>query len=292
MVLPDPIQSSIEANLGIKITSAHYCAGGDINQSAQLDTNNGFLFVKWNADSPPDMFTTEARGLKILRSANTLRIPEVIAVQEATLSCPAYLVLEWLERGPSKPHTDDKLGEGLANLHLIHAQKHGLNHDNFIGRLPQPNTQLDNWAEFYAEQRIRPQMELARYHGKLPTHREHLLNDLIAKLPTLLPTENPPASLLHGDLWGGNVMPLSDGTPAIIDPAVYYGHCEIELAFTELFGGFSSRFYTAYNAIYPIDSAYEKRKLLYQLYPMMTHMNLFGGGYGNSVDTIARRYLD
>lgn len=292
MYLPEALQVSIEENLGITIQSSHYCSGGDINQSAQLQTNDGYLFVKWNADSPPNMFSTEAQGLNILRETQTLRIPKVIAVQESTPSCPAYLVLEWLESGSSKSHTNDQLGEGLANLHLIHAQKHGLDHDNYIGRLPQPNAQLDNWAEFYAEERIRPQMELARQNGRLPNHRERILNDLIKKLPTLLPSENPPASLLHGDLWRGNVMTLSDGTPAIIDPAVYYGHREIELAFTELFGGFSSRFYAAYNAVYPIESGYEKRKSLYQLYPMMTHMNLFGGGYGNSVETIARRYLD
>jgi fructosamine-3-kinase len=135
-------------------------------------------------------------------------------------------------------------------------------------------------------------MQLARQNGRLAAQREHLLNDLIAKLPSLLPDGNPPASLLHGDLWGGNVMTLSDGTPAIIDPAVYYGHREIELAFTELFGGFTSRFYAAYHSIYPIDSGYEQRKLLYQLNPMMTHMNLFGGSYGNRVDAIAGRYLD
>ncbi len=292
MHFPDPLRNSIQQHLGIKIQSANYCAGGDINQAAQLETTDGSLFVKWNPKSPSEMFTTEARGLKLLHEAKTLRIPEVISVHEAQDECPAYLILEWLESGRSTPQTDEQLGEGLATLHLIHAEQHGLDHNNFIGRLPQSNTHHISWAEFYAEQRIRPQMELARPNGQLPTHRERLLSHLINKLPDLLPSENPAASLLHGDLWRGNVMTLANGTPAIIDPAVYYGHREIELAFTELFGGFSSRFYDAYNAIYPINSDYQQRKSLYQLYPMMTHMNLFGGGYGNSVDSIARRYLN
>jgi fructosamine-3-kinase len=133
-------------------------------------------------------------------------------------------------------------------------------------------------------------MEVARQAGKLSPAREKSLNQLISLLPQLLPHENPSPSLLHGDLWGGNVMILADGRPALIDPAVYYGHREVEIAFTQLFGGFSQRFYDSYNAVYLLDKGYGERRLLYQLYPLMVHMNLFGGGYIAQVDEIIKRY--
>jgi fructosamine-3-kinase len=291
MRLPPALHEVLNQKLANPIQETRRCSGGDINQAAQLMTAEDKFFVKWNHHSDPGMFEAEARGLAILREAGTLRVPAVIAFQAAEGDCPAFLVLEWLEEGRSQERTKAMLGEGLAALHQHTAEKHGLDHSNFIGSLPQYNQPTESWTEFYAEQRIRPQMAIARQRGRLPENREKLLNRLIDRLPNLLPGENPPASLLHGDLWAGNYLTLADGNPAIIDPAVYYGHREVEMAFTQLFGGFGASFYDAYNSVYPLDKGYNERRSLYQLYPLMVHMNLFGGGYAMQVDSVARRYV-
>jgi fructosamine-3-kinase len=213
-------------------------------------------------------------------------------IGEAQQGLPDFLVLEWLP--PVRPQNPsqfaEKLGEGLATLHLQMADQYGLDRDNFIGSLPQENQQENGWARFYAEHRILFQMEIARQVGRLTPERERLLNTLCQNMSQLAP-DDPPASLLHGDLWGGNYLGTTHDVPVIYDPAVYYGHREVEMAFTELFGGFPTRFYDAYNAVYPLDQGYAERKALYQLYPLMVHMNLFGGGYIGQVDRILRHYL-
>lgn len=290
-MLPPPLYNSLQQALGVTLQSTQPCYGGDINSAAHLVTSDGHFFLKWNSASPPGMFSAEAAGLRLLAAANTLRVPAVIAVQEKQGLCPAYLVLEWLESGAASSQSAEKLGEGLAALHRHQASQHGLDHANFIGSLPQKNIQTKTWVNFFAEQRLRPQMEIARRLDRLPAAREKGLNELIRRLPEWLPAEEPAPSLLHGDLWSGNVMTLSDGIPAIIDPAVYFGHREIEIAFTQLFGGFGARFYAAYHATYPLPPDYEKRRALYQLYPLMVHMNLFGGGYISQVDAIVQRYI-
>ncbi|HLA42631.1 MAG TPA: fructosamine kinase family protein, partial [Aggregatilineales bacterium] len=216
---------------------------------------------------------------------------EVILLHEAKDGIPAFLLLEWLS--PERPrHADalaEKLGEGLAALHQRTQANHGLDHDNYIGSLPQHNQEESSWAVFYRDHRIRAQGEIARQRGRLPASREKLLNALLEEIPLIVPDVSP--SLLHGDLWGGNYMAGVNDTPVIYDPAVYYGHREVEIAFTELFGGFPKRFYDAYNAIFPLDAGYHKRKALYQLYPLMVHMNLFGGGYASQVDSIMQQYI-
>ena len=288
-MLPANLKVALEAQIGTTITHSQACYGGDINQAAQIRTQTEHYFVKWHPQCPPKMFSAETQGLQHLTSTKTLRIPHVIAYQDKSPDVPAFLLLEWLESGQRHPTTATQLGEGLAQLHHHHADQYGLDHANYIGSLPQPNTQTDSWVEFYGEQRIRPQMEIAHQKNQLSVALEKTLNRLIDRLPNLLPA-HPMAALLHGDLWAGNVMTLTDGQPAIIDPAVYYGHREIELAFTELFGGFNTEFYEAYQANYPLDREYAERKALYQLYPLMTHMNLFGGGYTARVEAVARRF--
>lgn len=287
-MLPTNLKTSIEEHLGTTITHTQPCYGGDINQAAQVHTQAERYFVKWHPQAPPKMFSTEARGLEILAKSETLRVPQVIAYQDHSSDTPEFLLLEWLVSGQRQATTATQLGEGLAQLHHHHAEQHGLDHANYIGSLPQPNTQTTSWVEFYGEQRIRAQMEIARQKNQLSANLEKILNRLINRLPELLPEPSP--ALLHGDLWSGNVMTLADGSPAIIDPAVYYGHREVELAFTELFGGFRAGFYDAYQANYPLDKAYAERKALYQLYPLMTHMNLFGGGYTSRVEAVAKHF--
>ncbi len=289
MRLPVGIESTLRDKFNIVPKDVYPCVGGDINHAAQIATADGLLFIKWNENALGGMFTAESKGLKLLRDSKTLRVPEVIALQEAEGDTPTFLVLEWLETGQANLQTPEQLGQGLAALHRQTAPKHGLDHDNFIGSLPQSNSQHDSWVNFYAEQRIRPQMEIARQKGMLRPGRERMLEVFLAHLPKLI--QDAPASLLHGDLWGGNVMILANQQPAIIDPAVYYGNREVELAFTELFGGFAKRFYDAYHAAYPLEPGYPSRRALYQLYPLLVHMNLFGGGYASRVDSILSQYV-
>lgn len=281
MNLPATLTAALEDTFGQPIELRSWVGGGDINQAARITSGRDDYFLKWNNDAPDGMFAAEARGLALLQQADTLRVPQVIQ------SGDQFLVLEWLDFTGTRPA--NALGEGLANLHQQTDPQHGLDHDNFIGRLPQPNTQSASWVTFYGEQRIRAQMHIARQRRRLPSEREKLLEKLIQKLPNLLPNAQP--SLLHGDLWGGNYGGLANDVPVIYDPAVYYGHREIDLAMTELFGGFPRGFYDAYKATFPLEPGYPERKALYQLYPLMVHMNLFGGGYGSSVDSIVRRYV-
>lgn len=291
--LPGALRETLGAQLGAPVTHDEPVYGGDINQAARFEAGGAAYFVKWSADAPRAMFPAEAHGLRLLRAPGTIRVPEVIAQGDANGACPAYLVLEWVEIGGRRGGCEtamEALGEGLARLHRIEADEHGLDRDNFIGRLPQPNAPVARWGEFYRDRRIGAQAEIARKRGRLPARRADLLARLIARLPDLLDDAISPPSLLHGDLWGGNYLVDEGGAPVLIDPAVYYGHREMDLAMTELFGGFSTRFYDAYHAVYPVDPGYGDRRALYQLYYLLVHLNLFGESYGGRVDSIAARY--
>jgi fructosamine-3-kinase len=235
------------------------------------------------------MFPTEANGLRRLAQANALRIPAVIAQGDAEGACPAFLVLEWIETGGGRARTMEEFGAGLAALHRCTGEQHGLDHNNFIGRLPQPNTPAARWTDFYRDQRIGAQMHVARQLGRLPARREMLLTRLMDRLPDLLDDAIPP-SLMHGDLWGGNYLIDRAGMAVLIDPAVCYGHREMDLAMSELFGGFPARFYDAYFAAYPAPG-YAERRALYQLYYILVHLNLFGESYGGRVDALAAQYV-
>ncbi len=293
MAIPRALRDALGEQLGAPVEAAAPVYGGDINQAARIEAGGTPYFVKWSDGAPPAMFPAEAYGLRLLRAPGAIRVPEVVAQGDADGDCPAYLVLEWIETGSRRGDRDaamERFGTALAALHRVEADAHGLDRDNFIGRLPQPNTPAPSWSAFYRDRRIGAQVALARRLGRLPARRADLLERLMARLPDLLDDTISPPALLHGDLWGGNYLLDDAGEPVLIDPAVYYGHREMDLAMSELFGGFSPRFYDAYHAAYPIDPDYEERRALYQLYYLLVHLNLFGESYGGRVDSIAARY--
>ena len=275
----NPIVPAIEHALGGKIVAMDAVAGGDINQAHEARLADGrTIFVKSNADAPATMFEAEARGLAWLVQTRALRVPAVIA------QGPDFLVLERIRSGRRRPDFDEELGRGLAALHRAGAPNFGLDHDNFIGRLSQANAPLATWTDFYRERRLLPQLRLAiDAHLASPAiRRGH--DRLIARLEELVGPPEPPARL-HGDLWGGNAMVDERGMPCLVDPAVYGGHREVDLAMMRLFGGFGPRVFAAYAESFPLAPGHEERVPLYQLYFLMVHVNLFGGSYVASVET-------
>jgi len=274
----DTILAAVEAALGSAVLSWDAVAGGDINAAHEARLADGrMVFVKSNADTPAGMFAAEARGLHWLGEARALRVPRVLA------SGPNFLVLEHLAPGRKQPDFDETLGRGLAALHRAGSPGFGLDHDNFIGRLPQANGPLPTWAEFYAERRLLPQLRLAvEGHMASPAMRRGFA-ELLPRLADLVGPAEPP-SRLHGDLWGGNAMVDERGQPCLIDPAVHGGHREVDLAMMRLFGGFSARVFAAYGEVFPLAPEGEARVPLYQLYFLMVHVNLFGGSYVAAVE--------
>jgi len=289
--LPAALSTRLAATLGAVVETIPI-GGGDISSAARIRLAGGDqALVKWRSGAPVGLFSAEQQGLELLRSAGALRVPQVFAHSEAENGYPAFIVLEWLGDGSAGSGQVAKaLGRGLAALHRVTGPTFGLDHDNFIGANPQPNRSNDNWVTFFGEQRLGFQLELAAQRGRLPGRRGQRLEKLLARLGDWLP-KSPPASLLHGDLWGGNWLVTETHEPALIDPAVYYGHREAELAFTELFGGFPQVFYLAYNEAWPLDPAYPERKDIYNLYHLLNHLNLFGESYGSGVDSILGKYV-
>lgn len=276
-----------------RVVAVREATGGDIGRSFRIETERRRLFVKMREDMPALMFRREAEGLQLLGQAEALAVPAPLYA--GTIPGHAgpggMIVLEWIETGPARPETIEALGAGLAGQHRRTSPngQYGLDHDNFIGLLPQMNSWSSSWTAFYRECRLLPLAKLAEERGRLPQSRRDGLYRLMERLDLWLP-DRPAPSLLHGDLWSGNWLADADGRPWLIDPAVYYGDRECDLAFTELFGGFPARFYDAYREAYPITKEYEERKPIYQLYYLLVHLILFGEGYGSSVDRVLRRY--
>jgi protein-ribulosamine 3-kinase len=276
MSLWETIAADIAAATGVRADLEQHgsVGGGCINQAQRIRYGDSGYFVKLNSADQLDMFAAEAEGLEELRRCKDLRIPAPVC--RGTDGSSAYLVMENLALGGRGDPAS--LGEGLASLHRITQASFGWHRDNTIGSTPQVNTPNADWIDFYREHRLRFQLELAARHGcpgRLVSRGERLL----AGFHVLFDGHAPQPSLLHGDLWSGNYAYTSSGEPAIFDPAVYYGDREADLAMTELFGGFGRDFYAAYNAAWPIDPGYQIRKTLYNLYHILNHFNLFGGGY-------------
>ncbi len=271
------------------IKSFEFVSGGCINNAVKLHTATGDFFIKWNIYALEGMFEAEAKGLQILQSTQEIGTPEIYGAGQR--EGKAYLLLEFiassvvLEKG-----FWENFGANLARMHQHTAPYFGLDFDNYIGSLPQYNDKCEDGLHFFIEKRLKTQAGLAMYEGKIDKRTYQRFEALYEKLPDILPKEK--AALLHGDLWSGNYMADAQGKAILIDPAVYYGNREAELAFTHLFGGFEEDFYRAYQEEYPFVEGFEERKDLYNLYPLLVHVNLFGAGYLSAVERILNKYLD
>lgn len=264
-------------------------AGGDINQAYYVQTEERNYFIKTNRGVPADFFQIEADGLERIRATNTIAVPTVYHYDIANGDEEITLIMEWIE-GEKNTLTGRWLGEGLAALHLATSGTlYGLDQTTFVGELTQDNTWYDNWVDYYQEKRLLPQLELAIRKGRMNDKRRERMEALLACLDQYLP-KIPHVSLLHGDLWGGNWLAGKNGEPYLIDPSIVYGDHLFEIAFTELFGGFSAYFYQSYQSVFPLEDYYEEVKPIYQLFYLLVHLNMFGESYGRSVDRILTRY--
>lgn len=261
--------------------------GGSINHALKIRTTAGHFFLKYNDNGRyPGMFEAEAKGLKLLSAAASMKVPEVIAT--GISGNTAWLLLEYLETGPEKPYFWEDFGQSLAALHAHSAEKFGLDHDNYIGSLAQSNKSHDSWVSFFTGERLIVQTRLARDAGLLDRSQLQAFDRLYIRLDDILP-EEPPA-LLHGDLWSGNYLSGAHGKACLIDPAVYYGHREMDIAMTRLFGGFHFNFYAAYTKSWPLEAGWQARVEICNLYPLLVHLNLFGSGYLGSIQSVLRKF--
>jgi len=286
-VLPRTLQQALEDALNTQLVSATLLSGGMVNQAARVEAQDGPIFVKWHEDAPSGLFAAEANGLCALGVTNTIRVPQVLTFRDAAPAALAYLALEYIEerRPADQAVFTSNFAEALAALHrsTFSPDGFGLPEDNYLGTLRQINTPHAHWPTFYRDCRLLPQIEIAQQRKLLPPDRERLLMQVIDNLETLLSDLEAKPCLLHGDLWSGNFLTVGNEA-AVIDPAVYYGEREIEMAFVELFGGFPPGFIETYSAAYPLDAGYVQRRPLHQLYYLLVHLNYFGETYGPNVE--------
>ncbi len=279
------LQLFLERELLFRTARVTPLRGGDIHDAFRLvNEEGGSLFLKSNRKALPFMFEREAEGLRWLAETRALPVPEVrgVSVSKGNEG-PGWLLLEWVDPGPKNSRSDEALGRGLAALHRFQEARPRAFPPNYIGMLPQSNRLRASWTEFYAEERLRPLVRRALERRWAPPRWSARFERLISALPRLIPSE-PPLSRLHGDLWSGNVLTGPGGEPYLIDPACYLGDREVDLAMMQLFGGFSSRVYAAYDEVLPRAAGAEERVALYQLYPLLVHVNLFGRGYVDMVE--------
>jgi fructosamine-3-kinase len=290
--LPLSIRTAIRDLLHAEPQHMQLIGGGKISHTARIDVKGTQYVVKWKPDAPHTFFEAEARGLALLRVAGAFRVPDVLAHGEATENSPGYLLMEWIEPavGVDPAEFGSDYGRILAALHSVTGPTYGLDHDNFNGELRQENTPNAAWGAFFRDQRIAVQMEIARDKGYLTPEREIALRNVMDRVAAILHSSTNPPSLLHGDFWAGNLIVAQGKQLAVVDPSVYYGDREVEIAYTEMFGGPPAGFLEAYRRAYPLAVGYEYRRPLLQLYPMLVHMNHFGDDYWGGVEAICRYY--
>lgn len=257
--------------------------GGDINSVYRLETDKGNFVVKCNdAEKFPRMFAAEHKGLEFLRNSDSFIIPKAIVNNQ--VEDTAYLLMEYIPSGVKSTAFWRVFGEKLALLHKSTNATYGLNHDNYIGSLPQYNTECPSAAEFYIQQRLEPQFKMAADKGFTFSNLSSLYKSIWNDIP------NEPSALIHGDLWNGNYMVFRSGDPVLIDPAVAYAPREMDLAMMQLFGGFPAEVFEVYNEAYPLAHDWKNRTDIWQLYYLLVHLNLFGAGYLPQVRMVLEKY--
>jgi len=262
--------------------------GGSISEAFVLSGGGRQYFVKSNRAELVTMFEAEAAGLAEILGTGSIRAPRPVCC--GTAGDSSYLVLEYIPFSSARGETQERLGEQLALMHRHTSPHFGWSRDNTIGSTPQPNTQANDWVAFLRDERLGFQLQLAAERGA-PGRLLEAGAELLTLLPAFFTTHHPVPSLLHGDLWGGNWAADDAGRPVIFDPAVYYGDREADLAMTELFGGFNDRFYQSYRHAWPYDAGFSTRKVLYNLYHVLNHYNLFGGGYAAQAEDMIHRLI-
>ena len=290
--LPDVVAEVVRQAAG-PVRSVAPVGGGDVSRAARVETPGGAVFVKWGRGEAGQTYAAEADGLAALAevAGPDLVVPVPLVVGAPQGEAPGVLVLPWIERGRPSAADGRRFGTALAALHRAEAPgdgRYGWAEDNWIGSKPQRNGWQASWPAFFGERRLRAQAETVRQRDAWDAVWDGLLDRLVDRLGDLLP-EAPPPSLLHGDLWGGNAVPTADGRFALIDPAVYVGHREADLAMTELFGGFSAAFYEGYREAWPLEPGYAERREVYNLFHLINHLT-HGSGYAAPVEKTLHRF--
>ena len=290
MNLNDQIKNKIETETNSQIRSIQSVSGGCISNAYKLEMNSGErYFLKINSNSGKDMFVKEAHGLVELAKPNVIRIPKVI------LSDETFILTEFILIGNKIKNYFEEFGRQFALLHKFHSEHFGFCEDNYIGSNLQRNipdqTEKDNWTNFYFNKRILFQYKLAEKNGYATKELTNGIFSLEKIIDIIFEGSLELPSLLHGDLWSGNYLVDENGNPCLIDPAVYYGHREADLAMTKLFGGFNSEFYSVYNETFPLPAGYEYREGIYKLYHVLNHLNLFGSSYYPQTISLIKSYL-
>jgi fructosamine-3-kinase len=286
--LEGELRGALEAP-ALEVVAMDPVGGGCIHHAVRLRTSHGDWFAKWNDDCAPDLFLSEAAGLRALRATGSeLRIPEVLVARTPSAGRPACIVMEYLPPRASQPGDQAALGRGLAAIHAGVAQEFGFPLTTYCGPTPQDNRPSGSWPEFYAERRLRPLLARLEAERRLGRRELGVLERLVERLPSLL-GHGPRPALIHGDLWSGNVLATTLG-PALVDPACAACDAEMEFGISTLFGGFSERFFAAYQEARPLPSGWRERNPLYQLYHLLNHHLIFGGHYGSEALAVARRY--
>ena len=274
----------------LRVLGIHPAGGGCIHSASRIATTAGDFFAKWNDDCPDDAFLREADGLRELAATGSdLAVPRVLDAQPPSARVPAFILMEYLPPATQEVSGhDEALGRGLAAIHRRTAPSYGFDTDTYCGPTRQDNTRSRSWVEFYGERRLRPLVGLLESKRALPATERKTYDRLIERLSSLVP-EGAPPSLIHGDLWSGNVMRSARG-PAVFDPACAYSDREMEFGITTLFGGFAARFWSAYEEAWPLPEGWHERNPLYQLYHLLNHFLIFGGHYGREAIAIAKRF--
>lgn len=284
------IQNMLEVSFGRKeeITNITAMIGGDINAVYLIESKIGKFVIKVNYGTRyPELFKKEKEGLEALRNSKTISVPKVYGI--SNVGSEDFIVLEYIEKESPALDFWEQFGSGLAKLHKCSANDFGFHSDNYIGTLNQDNTSKKNWIDFFIENRLEPQLEKATCKRLIHSELRLDFQDLYKCIQNTFPEEK--SSLLHGDLWSGNFLSGPKGA-VLIDPATYYGHREMDLAMTKLFGGFDSSFYHSYNEEYPLEPGWEDRLELCNLYPLLVHLNLFGPTYLNPIKKVLNKYIN